>query len=214
PDQDHGQLYVDGRPLQSSSGCRADTQVAEVRAGARGRMRLDLWDPLSRSDNSGALTVRVQRVTPLATPVAADRERPRRRQAAWNQRTDEVTVGADRRKGRVSTMRLRRGERVRVRVAGRFTSGGRRADASCVLTTEGWRTTDPGVLTQDPLNLWVDGSRARWRASTGGRVCAKDATYRATYTVTKPGPLRLAVFDLDHTDNEGSLKVTLRRLKR
>ncbi|HEX6247017.1 MAG TPA: hypothetical protein VFZ64_04040 [Nocardioidaceae bacterium] len=214
PDQDHGQLYVNGQPFRSSGGCRAATRVGEVRASAGGRMRLDLWDPLSRSDNTGSLTVRVQRVTPIATPVAAERENVRPRQAEWKQRRDDLVVGSDRRKGRVSTMRLRRGERVRVLVSGRFTSGGRRADASCVLTSEGWRTTDPGVLTQDPLNLWVDGSRARWRASTGGRGCAKDASYRAVHTATKPGPLRLAVFDLDHTDNEGSLKVTLRRLKR
>lgn len=212
PDQDHGNLYVNGMPFQgqATSGCGSG-HVEDVVADARGRLRLDLWDPLSPSDNTGSLAVKVQRVTPIPTPTAADRERPHLRQPEWQQNGDVFSVGSRGAAGTVSTMRLQKGEQVWVTVGGRFTSGGRSYDASCVRTSAGWLPRDPDVLTQDPLNLWVDGQAVRWHAIKAGSACSADGRYRTLFTATKNGPLRLAVFDLDHRDNKGWLDVRLKR---
>ncbi|HLN75758.1 MAG TPA: hypothetical protein VK204_01860, partial [Nocardioidaceae bacterium] len=213
PDQDHGNLYVDGAPFQGqpTSGSCTSSHVADYVADSRGRLRLDLWDPLSPSDNTGALAVKVQRETPITTPEAADRERPHLRQPEWQQKGDVFKVNSHSRGGTVSTMRLRKGERVWVTVSGRFTSGGRSYDASCVSTSAGWVTKDPDVLSQDPLNLWVDGQAVRWRPLGPTKPCSKDARYRTWFTATKNGPIRLSVFDLDHRDNKGSLGIRLKR---
>ena len=213
PDQDHGNLYVDGVPFQgkASSGSCTSSHVADYVADSRGRLRLDLWDPLSPSDNTGDLAVKVQRLTAIETPEAADRERPRLRQAEWKQNGDLFKVNSRSRAGKVSTMRLRKGERVWVTVSGRFTSGGRSYDASCVRTSAGWLPADPDVLTQDPLNLWVDGQKVRWRAIGSKARCSSTARYRTWFTATKNGPVRLSVFDLDHRENKGSLSIRLKR---
>lgn len=216
PGQDHGNVYVNGTPFRGdggAAGCGGNSHVGEYVADTRGRMRLDLWDPLDPADNTGQLTVTVQRTTPVGTPVAADRERPRSRRTEWQQKRDVLTVRTDRGRGSVSTMRLRRGERVQVTVSGRFTSGTRTADASCVRTGEGWLPADPDVLGQDLLNLWVDGQEVAWRGSGARGACSSDSTYTTRFTATKNGPLRLAVLDLDHRDNAGELVVRIRRLK-
>ena len=213
PAQDHGQLYVDGVAFDgdpAAGDCAGNLHVGHHVADTRGRMRLDLWDPLDVSDHTGALDVLVQRVTPVRTPAAADRERPRPRRSEWQQRRDELTVGADRARGAVSTMRLRKGERVRVTVNGSFRSGRTAADASCVRTVDGWASSDPQVLGQDVLDVWVDGQPVPWKA-VGGGSCSDASTYVTTFTATKPGPVRVAVFDLDHRDNSGDLAVTLKR---
>lgn len=213
PGQDHGQLYLDGRPFRATTGdCTSRTRVGGIVADERGRLRLDLWDPLERSNNVGGLTVLVQRTTPLSAPPPAAAERPRPRQQAWKQRTDRFTVDSSRRAGRVSTMRVRKGQRVRVVATGRFTSAGRSADASCVRTGAGWRLADPAVLVPAALNLVADGRGLAWSAPGAGRTCSADAVYRATFTATKSGPVRLSVLDVDHADNAGSLEVVLRRL--
>jgi hypothetical protein len=214
PGQDHGNLYVDGKPFEGTSetGC-GGPRVAEVVADSRGRLRLDLWDPLDPSDNTGELEVLVQRVTPIPTPAAADGERPRPRQDEWQQRRDAFEVDAARPGGTVSTMRLRKGERVQVTVTGRFVSGGRAADASCQRIAGDWLTYDPAVLGQDPLNVWVDGQQVTWRAVGSSDACSAEYRYRTRFTATKNGPLRLAVLDLDHTDNRGVVEVGLKRLK-
>ncbi len=213
PAQDHGNLYLDGAPFSGvgPAGCESDVFVTEYVPDARGRLRLDLWDPLDVSDNSGALRVLVQRVSAVDGPDAAEGERVRARQEEWQQRTDELTVRADRRRGVVSTMKLRRGEQVKVTVTGGFTSAGRPSDASCTRTGDGWLRRDPAVLAGDLLNLWVDGQAVRWNAVGTREACSAESTYTTLFTAAKSGPLRLAVFDLDHRDNDGRLTVTLRR---
>ena len=181
-------------------------------ADRTGRLSLALWDPLSRSDDTGALSVQVQRLTALTTPVPAPEGRPRR-SAAWTQDHDWVQVRADQPDGAISTMQLRRGEQVQVVVQGLQRSGAVQADASCVLTSAGWVQRDPGVaLEQDPLDLWVDGQPVTWRALGRGGVCSEDEhSYTTRFTATKNGPLRFSVLDLDHRDNRGGFKVTLLR---
>jgi hypothetical protein len=217
PDQEHGRLYVDGVPFNgrpTSPGCTSHTYSADHVADARGRLRLDLWDPHDRSDNTGELRIRVQRLTPIRQPGPADRELPRPRREEWKQGRDVFEVSSTRRPGRVSTMRVRKGETVRVVVRGRFRSHGYVADASCVRTPSGWRTTLPDLaLGQDPLDVWVDGREVRWRplGSRNGE-CSKESRYATRFVARKHGPVRVGVFDLDHRDNKGTLEVTLRRL--
>ena len=155
----------------------------------------------------------MQRVSPIPAPVAADGERPRPRHDEWQQRRDVFEVDSRRAGGKVSTMRLRKGERVQVMVSGRFRSGGRAADASCQRIAREWLTYDPAVLGQDPLNVWVDGQQVTWRAVGSSGACSGEYVYRTRFTATKNGPLAIGVFDLDHTDNEGVLEVNLKRLK-
>jgi hypothetical protein len=218
PAQDHGQLYVNGTPFEGRPGagdCRSKEHVADVVADGRGRLRLDLWDPLKRSNNVGELQVTVQRVTPIATPRPAKAERPRPRKEPWKMTRQVLQVEADRRIGRVSRLRLRKGQPARIVVSGRFTSGGRSADASCVRTSAGWLSKDPAVaLGQDPLNVWVDGRAVRWRPLGGGKPCSDERRYAARFVPTKSGPVRVGVFDLDHSDNRGTLEVVIKRLQR
>lgn len=219
PDEDHGNLYVNGVPFAGRStvpgvdGCDTHSHTVDVSADDDGRLRLDLWDPHGRTDNEGSLAVRVQRLTDIPEPPAAETERPRRK-GDWRLTHDRFRVDAGRSRGRVSTMRLRRGDRVRVLVRGTFTSHGYAADASCVRAATGWAPTLPDVLVQDALNLWLDGRRVSWRALGGSGSCATGGhAYGTWFTATKNGPVRVGVFDLDHRDNTGALEVTLRRVK-
>ncbi len=218
PGEDHGNLYVDGVPFSGAPAspgdtCASRTHAATYTADADGRLRLALWDPLGRSGNSGALTVRVQRLTALAEPTAAPSERVRKRRPEWSQGHDWFQVGTDRPEGAVSTMKLRRGERVQVTVRGTQRSNGYDADATCLRTAAGWLPRDPeNTLAQDPLELWVDGQEVRWRALGRFETCSEDVhSYTTWFTATKNGPVRLAVLDLDHRDNKGTLDVTLLR---
>ena len=217
PDADHGNLYVNGVPYdgQSTDGCDVHLNTAEYAPDTRGRLRLQLWDPHDVSDNSGALTVLVQRVTPIPQPATAATERPRLRQPEWTQRRDSFALNPAAANGHDSTMRVRRGETVRVTVQGRFTSQGHTADASCVTTAAGWSPTLedllPDVLAQDPLSVRVDGQQVGWRALGTTPGCSTEHAYTTVFTATHSGPVRVGVFDLDRRDNKGTLQVSLKR---
>lgn len=214
PDQDHGNLYLDGVPFAGRStgdGCSAHEYVIEHTALRTGRLRLALWDPLTRADNRGSLTVRVQRLSAIASPPAARRDRPGRGDA-WTRGRDWLEVPADRARGVLTGLKLRAGEEVQLVVRGTVRSHGLAADASCVRVGGTWTGRDPALaLPQDPLELWVDGQRVRWRALGATAGCSEERGYTVRYTAPKPGRLRLAVLDLDHRDNEGSLEVTVLR---
>jgi hypothetical protein len=97
-------------------------------------------------------------------------------------------------------------------VRGTMHANGRNADASCVETKHGWVAKDPSVaLDQDPLNLWVDGQAVDWQPYHQEGTCSYYHAYLTSFTATKNGPLRLAVFDLVHHDDKGTLQVGLFR---
>ena len=217
PAQDHGNLYVDGVPFSgrpTGDGCAGHAYVTDYTAPRTGRLSLSLWDPLSTRDNSGAVTVQVQRLSEVTEPRAAGADRPGKG-PAWSQRRDWFEIDTAHRKGTKSTMKLRRGEKVMLVVRGLVRSAGTSADARCVATPDGWAPRDPRIaLPQDPLELWVDGTRVHWRALGKTDVCSEEEhSYTTRFTATHPGKLRLAVLDLDHRDNTGSLRVTLLRQK-
>lgn len=214
PGADHGNLFVDGEPFgRRRGGCAERTHSAVVTAARSGRMRLSLWDPLTTGDNDGALTVQVQRLGAISGPARGPWERPRPRQEVWRQNRDHFKVRPGNRRGVVSTMRVRKGQRVRVVVTGTHRSNGTRADATCVRTAAGWVPEDPGnALAQDPLELYVEGEPQDWRSVGAGSPCSEAHTYVTRVQATKNGPIRLGVLDLDHRDNKGGLDVTLHRI--
>jgi hypothetical protein len=207
PGDDHGNLYVNGQPFAGdpSTDCSAHAHVMEFTAAETRQLQLAVWDPLGAGDNGGALTVTVQRLSSIAPPRQVRGEQPQDG-GPWSMVRDTVAVNLAAPEGTVSTMRLRKGERVTVVVSGGFTSHGVTADATCVSTPAGWVPRDPGLaLEQDPLELWVDGVARPWGA------CNDAHTYSTSFVVDKSGPLRLAVMDLDFRDNTGSLEVGLTR---
>ena len=213
PDQDHGQLYVDGVPFAPEApGCEERTHATTITAARDGRLTLDLWDPVDTTDDAGALTVTLQRLTALAIPAPAATESPKRT-SAWSQDHDWLQVSSASSKGATTTMRLRKGEEVQLIVRGSLRSGSTAADASCVSTTAGWVQRDPSLaLEQDPLDLWVDGQAVTWRSLGRGGVCSDDEhAYMTRFTATHNGPLNLSVLDLDYRDNKGTLYVTALR---
>jgi hypothetical protein len=217
PDQDHGNLYLDGAPFAgrpTGDGCEGHAYTTDYTAARTGRLALSLWDPLSVRDNSGAITVLVQRLSTIREPRAAGADRPGKG-PAWTQRRDWFEIDPAHRKGTKSTMKLRRGEKVLLVVRGVVRSAGTTADARCVATPDGWAPRDPRLaLDQDPLELWVDGTAVHWRALGQTDVCSEDEHgYTVRWTATHPGKIRLAVLDLDHRDNTGTLRVTLLREK-
>jgi len=217
PDQAHGRLYVEGVPFagdasDGGSVCASRSHTTTYTATRSGRLALALWDPLARADDAGQVTVTVQRLTSVATPTAAPAG-PVAATTPWTQGTDTVAVNPATPTGTVSTMKVKAGQKVRMVVKGSYRSGGQDADASCVVTGAGWVPADPSVLLgQELLRLWADGQRVSWRPVSGTSACALDHAYTATLTVTKNGPLRFAVLDLDHRDNTGSLTVALTRV--
>ncbi len=212
PGADHGQLYVDGTPFAAGGGCGTHRHSTTWTAARTGRLPLSVWDPLDRSDNKGALTVQVQRLTPITEPKPGWQAKVRPGTKPWQLRRDWFEVPASAAHGLLSTMRARKGETLQVVVRGRLRSGRTVADASCVRTAGGWVRRDPAIaLAQDPLDLWVDGQPVTWRALGRTSGCSQEHAYTTRFTMTKTGPLRLAVLDLDHSDDKGSLAVTLLR---
>ncbi len=215
PGAAHTRLFVDGVPFAgdaaSGATCASRTHVLERTATRSGRLELAIWDPLSRRDDTGALSVRVQRLTALPTPVAAAAERAAGT-APWRRARDTVVVEASSDAGAVSVLRLRAGQRVDLMVRGTTRSGSRHADASCVHTRTGWAMVDRTLaLRQDPHQLWVNGRPGRWRPVRGRAGCSPTHVYRTRYVAPRSGPLRLAILDLDHRSATGSLTVSLTR---
>jgi hypothetical protein len=210
PGADHGNLYVDGVPFAGGpADCGTRTHVSDITATRTGRLQLALWDPLGPAGNTGALTVTVQRLSGLDNPRQVRGEAPSGAEA-WTQPRDFFAVAVSDPGGTVSTMRVRKGDRVTAVARGTYTSHGVTADATCVATAAGWVPRDPGLLVeQDPLELWVDGELLRWAPVGPTSPCADDHRYVTTYVADKSGPLRFAVLDLDHRDNAGTLEVTL-----
>ncbi len=213
PQQDHGNLYVNGVPFsgRATGGSRCGgSHSTKFTPDSKGRLRLDLWDPLDRSDNRGELQVKVQRLTAIPTPTAPHPLRPRK-WTAWQQPRDWFEMNSRDKDGTLSTIKLRKGVPAQIFVRGKFTSGGRPADASCVKTSSGWVQADPDVVGQDPLNVWVDDQAVTWRALGPAAGCSSDYRYTARFTPAKSGRVRVSVFDLDHRDNKGELTVTVLR---
>ncbi len=80
PSAAHGRLFVDGVRFDGTGApaatCATRTHTHTWTAARTSRLELALWDPLTRDDDTGALTVTVRRLTPVATTAAVPRPTP------------------------------------------------------------------------------------------------------------------------------------------
>jgi hypothetical protein len=78
PSAAHGRLFVDGVRFDGAGAtadtCATRTHTLTWTATRTSRLQLALWDPLTRDDDTGALSVTVRRLTPLPTTAAAPRQ--------------------------------------------------------------------------------------------------------------------------------------------
>ena len=166
-----------------------------------GRVELASWDPTTLADNSGALTIRVIKSSPVD-------------QMTWS-------VPANAGAGVTSPGALAAGETYVVTVSGTVaTGGGVLADAECS-TTPGdpvWRrdrTADPAYPGAERLDVLVDKQATAFSAVTDSDGSSCDVTNHAYRTVLKPSstrPINLRVDDPTPLDNTGALTVTATRV--
>lgn len=218
PGATHGALYLDGvrfrgrAPADDLTGCLLHTHTMTYRPTVSGRVALSVWDPTGTGDNDGRLTVRFDRVTPVATPTSAPAEIAGST-GDWTRTSDNFTVDADDADGRISALKLKTGRSATVYVQGQVSVTDQLyADPSCVFGDWHWMT-DLGLASgQDLFEMTVDGQDVDWLTSRSRESgCDYRHKYAAHYTATKNGPLRLALADLDYGDNSGSFTVTVVR---
>jgi hypothetical protein len=176
-------------------------------------------DDVSKSDNTGELTVRVLRagaapaaygtsVPTAATPPAAPEERD-----TDGPRLYDETVSVSATEGARTSGVLREGRHYRIRVEGTWSAGdGIEADGECTRTPNGtWqrtRSSDPLHPRLDTFDLYVDGQDL---ASTG---CADDHVYEYDYYPERSGKATFELWDTDRADDSGSVTVTVQRVSR
>ncbi|WP_148044920.1 hypothetical protein [Nocardioides marmorisolisilvae] len=218
PGATHGALYIDGvrfkgsAPAEDLTGCMLHSHTMTYRPTESGRVALSVFDPTGNDDNDGSLTVRFDRVTPVALPTAAPAEDVGR-STDWTRTSDAFTVPANDPAGRISSMRLKTGRGATIYVDGTVdVSDDLTTDASCVQNDWRW-VTDFGLASgQDLFGLAVDGQDVDWLTSRNRQSgCDYRHKYVLHYTATKNGPLRIALADLDYGDNSGSFNVSIVR---
>jgi hypothetical protein len=147
-------------------------------------------------DNTGALQVRIERVIPVVGP-------------------ETVEVDSSSPAGVTTARVYPAGWPVTIRVQGTYEiASGITADAECSTTATDsyWRTsrTELTSSTGQALgDLMVGDRRPDWRTASGSSCDRYDHSYRLTWTPQITGPIALAVADEQHTDNVGTLSVTV-----
>lgn len=230
----HLELLVNGTGgwrARSGGTCdREQAYVRDIQPTRTGPVDLQIRDDVV-TDNSGSLTVtilpagkdaRAVVAVPAAAPVAEpaadadpDTDTDTDGPAALE---DTVTVPAADPRGALTTQVLQEDVTYRITVSGSFDYGEGSADAECsrARNSSTWRrerSVDPFHPDLDSLDLYVDG-RDLWAdpvRDTGDRCDAAGNTYRWTYTPTRTGRARFAVWDPSPQDNRGSLSVTVSR---
>ncbi|HEU4911909.1 MAG TPA: hypothetical protein VFV76_08440 [Actinomycetes bacterium] len=209
PREDHLDLYVDGVDLYADADVdgggdcdlRTHTYRDTLTPSRTGRVTLELWDPTTPADNSGALTVRIIAVAP----------RPELR---WQ-------VPATAAAGVTSPGALEAGVTYLMTVTGTVDAGnGVTADAECsVSTADGVWQRDRSLVstapTADHLDLLLDRRDMTFRpvSDSDGDGCDTDGhAYRLVLTPNRTWPANLRVDDPDWTDNAGELSVHVQRV--
>ena len=204
PTSDHLDLYVDGVDLlgRSDDGGDCDTTNHVYRSWytptRTGRVTFALWDPSTRSDNGGALTIRVIKSAPSD-------------ELDWWVRGDAAT-------GRTSPGALEAGQTYTATITGTVETGaGVSADAECTATT-----TDPvwrrqrAVLDGDDFDVLIDGEDVRWEPATQqdpDEACdSVTHTYTTTLRPQETRPVNIRVDDPAWRGNTRSLHVRIVRV--
>jgi hypothetical protein len=176
-------------------------------------------DDVSKTDNRGALTVRVLEAgAGTAAYTTAVPAAPTPPSAAEERDTDgprlyDETVSVSATEGARTSGVLREGRRYRIRVEGTWSAGdGVEADGECTRTPNGtWqrsRSSDPLHPGLDAFDLYVDG---RDLASNG---CTDDHVYEYDYYPEHDGKATFELWDTDRADDSGAVTVTIERVRR
>jgi hypothetical protein len=204
PVSDHLDLYVDGVDLlgKADNGRDCDTSNHVYRwmytPKRSGRVTFKVWEPTTRSDNSGALTIRVIKSAPADL-------------LTWSVR---ARSGA----GTTSPGALEAGQTYTATITGTVgTGGGVRSDTECTATTADpvWRR-QRAVLNGDDFDVLVDRDDVRWEpvAQQDPDEACDSVTH--TYTTTlRPGetrPVNIRVGDPAPGRNTGYLQVRIERV--
>ncbi|MGN6300052.1 MAG: hypothetical protein ACTHN8_03055 [Angustibacter sp.] len=210
-------LTVNGASGWSSPHGSCDEQshayVWDYRPTRTGRVTFRIDDP-TRSDNAGALVVRVLRAGASTTAyrtalpqLAPEPSAPAVTRVGSRLRaTESLTVTPA---GARSTTYLVEGKRYLVRVSGTWTAGdGVEVDAECSKTPSGqWlrrRSADPLHPTADFYDLYLNGQDLEWDYG-----CSPTHEYGYVYEPKQDGNAQFAVWDTTYGDDTGSMKVDL-----
>ncbi len=203
PASDHLDLYVDGVDLlaESDNGAECDSHHVYrwmYTPTRTGRVTFALWDPATRTDNSGTLSIKVTKSAP------ADVLEWR----VWgNYATGVSSPGA-----------LEAGQTYTATITGVVNAGnGVLSDAECTATTADpvWRR-QRAVLNGDDFDVLVDRDDVRWEpASQQDPDEACDSvthTYTTTLRPRETRPVNIRVGDPAQSDNSGPLRVKIVRV--
>ncbi len=209
-------LVVSGAASWSAvraSGCddRTHTYAWDLVPRTTGPVTVAIDDP-TRSDNSGALTLRILRAgastSGYATPVpspAAEPAAPQDAEPTGGRLYSTETVAVSAADGGRTASWLRAGRAYDVTVSGTWQGAdGLLADAECTKTTSGqWRrqrSGDPLHPDQDYYDLYLNGFDLRSAA------CSADHVYRYRYVAPRDGN---ATFALWHDEQQDAGSVTV-----
>jgi hypothetical protein len=204
PTADHLDLYVDGVDLLSNAdhGRDCDTTNHVYRwmytPTRSGRVTFVLWDPSTRTDNAGTLTIKVIKSAP------ADLLEWR---VAGNYATGGTSPGA-----------LEAGQTYTATISGVVNAGnGVLSDAECTATTADpvWRR-QRAVLDGDDFDVLVDRDDIRWEPAAQqdpDEACdSVTHTYTTTLRPQETRPVNIRVGDRAPSGNTGSLQVRIERV--
>ncbi|MEP6760418.1 MAG: hypothetical protein ABJA93_03535 [Sporichthyaceae bacterium] len=206
PTSDHLDLYVDGVDLHgvADGGTVGDCDTTNhvyrsMYTPARsGRVTFALWDPSTRSDNSGSLSIRVIKSAPADV-------------LTWEVRANIAG-------GITSPGALVAGETYTATITGVVDTGaGVTSDTECSATADDpvWRR-QRAVLNGDDFDVLVDRVDVRWEpVSQPDPAEACDSVNHSYTTVLHPTetrPVNIRVGDTQAGDNTGSLQVRVERV--
>jgi hypothetical protein len=209
PYSDHLDLYLDGNDMvgdpDTDTGGSCDTVNHTYRwtytPTRTGRVELASWDPTTLADNSGALSIRIIKSSPVD-------------QMAWS-------VPANAGAGVTSPGALSAGASYVVTVTGTVDAGGGvLADAECSTTPADpvWRrdrSADPASPGAEALDVLVDKRPLAFSARTDsdGSTCdVANHVYRTVLKPTSTRPINLRVGDSTPLDNGRALAVSVTRV--
>lgn len=207
PNADHLDLYLNGVDLTSDpvtdTGGHCDAAEHRYRWDYRPARTLNafltIWDPSRATDNSGSLRIRIWRDRAL---------------------TDEtVSVPARSVGGAISRASVVAGRRYAVTMAGSYAWGGGTADGECSVANgeTAWqrdRSVDPDQPNADNLDLLLGGDDPRGVPAVGaaGGCDPVNHLYRTVWTAPRTGPVPLSLWDPDHSDDTGGLRVRIQQV--
>ena len=203
PGADHLDVLVDHtdmtfKPVWDPDGDGCDTTTHSYRLvltpSTTRAVNLRVDDP-AWTDDTGALTVRVERVEPV-------------------EGTETVSLDTASATDLVTTRNYLAGQPLKLTATGTYvTAPGITADAECSATTADptWRTSRADLYAEGRYlgDVTVNGSSGDWLTGTTARCDTTTHAYSWFVTPNVTGPLSLGVADTDRSNNSGILAITI-----